>query len=212
MLPPRVQATIRKFSMIAPGERVLVGLSGGADSVCLLLVLRELGLEVSAAHLNHGLRSEESDQDEAFVQKLCAQLQIPLHSTRVRVGDQPGNVEAEGRRARRQFFAELAAQHRYSRIALAHNRDDRIETFFLNLLRGSGSEGLTSMEPVTGNLIRPLIEIPRREIETYLREKSQAWCTDSTNADLRFARNRLRLDVIPGLAARYNTGLAEALG
>src|SRR6185436_12035596 len=153
-----------------------------------------------------------SDQDERFVQKLCEQLQIPLHATRVRVGDQPGNIEAEGRRARRQLFAELVERHHYDRVALAHNRDDRIETFFLNLLRGSGSEGLTSMEPVTGNLIRPLVELPRADIETYLREKSQPWCTDSTNADLRFARNRLRLDVIPGLAARYNTGLAEALG
>ena len=198
--------------MIAAGERVLVGLSGGADSVCLLILLRELGYEVAAAHLNHGLRADESDHDERFVQTLCEQLQIPLHSTRVRVGDRPGNTEADGRQARRQFFAELAANDRYDRVALAHNRDDRIETFFLNLLRGSGSEGLTSMEPVTGNLIRPLIEIPRVDIETYLREKSQPWCTDSTNADLRFARNRLRLDVIPGLAARYNTGLADALG
>jgi tRNA(Ile)-lysidine synthase len=198
--------------MIAPGERVLVGLSGGADSVCLLIVLRELGYDVAAAHLNHGLRGDESDQDERFVQKLCEQLQIQLHATNVRVGDQPGNIEAEGRRARRRLFAELVNRHHYGRVALAHNRDDRIETFFLNLLRGSGSEGLTSMEPVTGNLIRPLIELPRANIETYLREKSQPWCTDSTNADRRFARNRLRLDVIPGLAARYNTGLSDALG
>src|SRR5689334_6367157 len=107
MLPSRVQHTIRKFSMIAAGERVLVGLSGGADSVCLLMVLRELGYDVAAAHLNHGLRGEESDQDERFVQKLCAELQVRLHLTYVRVGDQAGNVEAEGREARRQFFAEL---------------------------------------------------------------------------------------------------------
>src|SRR5215475_8284484 len=167
MLPSRVQATIRKFSMIAAGERVLVGLSGGADSVCLLIVLRELGYDVAAAHLNHGLRGEESDHDETFVRTLCAQLRIPLHSTRVRVGDQPGNIEAEGRRARRQFFADLATLHHYDRVALAHNRDDRVETFFLNLFRGSGSEGLTSMEPVIGNLVRPLIEIPRADIETY---------------------------------------------
>ncbi len=211
MFPARIQSTIDRFSMLERDHRVLVGLSGGADSVCLLLVFKELGYAVAAAHLNHGLRGAESDDDEQFSRDLSDRLGVPFHSERVHLSKDRGNLEAIGRQARKDFFATLVRQHGFHRLALAHNRDDRVETFLLNLFRGTGVEGLVSMEPATGNLIRPLIESPRSEIEHYLQDKSQPWRTDSSNLSRQFARNRLRLDVIPKLASEFNPRLSETL-
>src|SRR5262249_5738680 len=111
----------------------------------------------------------------------------------------------------REFFNELCQAHGFTKIALAHTRTDRIETFLLNLLRGAGSEGLTSMAPVSGRVVRPLIEASREEIETYLNEREQVWRSDKSNLDLRFARNRLRHVVIPNIAAEFNPNLVQTL-
>jgi tRNA(Ile)-lysidine synthase len=205
----KVRDTIPKNQMLAAGDRVLAGVSGGADSVCLALVLKELGYEVAIVHLNHGLRGTASDEDEAFTAALAKRMGLRYFSKKVLL--KPGNVEAAGRDARRAIFNELAEQHGFARIALAHTRNDRIETFLLNLLRGSGSEGLVSMAPVSGNIIRPLIETSREEVENYLMERNQPWRTDSTNLDLGFARNRLRHVVIPELAAQFNPKLVDTL-
>src|SRR5262249_49457000 len=157
--------------MLERGERVLVGVSGGADSVCLLLALKELGYAPVAAHLNHGWRGDESDGDEAFVRELCTAEGVSLVCRRN--GESPGsrNYEEAGRLARKAFFQDVCKKHLLRRIALAHNQEDRVETFLLNLLRGSGTRGLTSMEPVSGQVIRPLIETTRPEIETWLTQK-----------------------------------------
>jgi len=195
--------------MLAAGDRVLVGVSGGADSVCLLLVLKELGFNVSAAHLNHGLRGEASDEDENFTRSLSEKLTVPFFSKKVLIVK--ASVEAEGRQKRKQFFAELVSAHGFTKIALAHTRNDRIETFLLNLLRGAGMEGLVSMEAVVGNIVRPLIDTSRTDIEAYLKEQHQEWRTDVTNEDTAFARNRLRHDLIPRLAAQFNPNIRETL-
>jgi tRNA(Ile)-lysidine synthase len=210
MLPNTVRRTIQHFHMLEPADSVLVGVSGGADSVCLLRVLCELGYRVTAAHVNHGLRGQESDAEEAFVHALCARLNVPLFVRKVNLPT-AGNLEAAGREVRRQFFHELLETQDIRRVALAHNREDRVETFLLNLFRGAGAEGLSSMEAVKGNIIRPLIEISRNEIEADLRGRGQQWRTDSSNFDTRFARNRLRHDVIPQLSTSFNVSLVDAL-
>src|SRR5438105_810966 len=213
--------------MLIPQDRPLVGVSGGADSVCLALVLRELGFGIAIAHVNHGLRGAESDGDEEFTREVAEKAGVECFSKRVALlghspaapSDKPrrlspggeANLEAAGREARRQFFSEIAHGHGFTKIALAHTRNDRVETFLLNLLRGSGSEGLVSMAPVSGNTIRPLIEAGRDEVEAYLKDQNQAWRTDSTNFDLGFARNRLRHVVIPELASAFNPNLVPTL-
>jgi tRNA(Ile)-lysidine synthase len=204
-----IRNTIQDHRMLSPRDRVLAGVSGGADSVCLALVLKELGIEFAIAHVNHGLRGAEGDADEVFTKELARSLGIKCFSKKVALSGP--NVEAAGREARKTFFTEVCRESGFSRIALAHTRNDRVETFLMNLLRGSGSEGLVSMAPVSENTIRPLIETGREEVEAYLKEQSQSWCTDSTNFDLGFARNRLRHDAIPRLASDFNPNLIETL-
>ena len=227
-LVAQIRGTIQKHRMLTSRERVLAGVSGGADSVCLALVLKELGLDVAVAHVNHGLRGAESDTDEEFTKELAGTLGVPFFATKVALSGPPpaasalwlsrrplpggeANLEAAGREARRQFFIETARRRGYTKIALAHTRNDRVETFLMNLLRGAGSEGLVSMAPVSGNTIRPLIETGRNEVEAYLTENNQSWRTDSSNFDLGFARNRLRHAVIPELESRFNPSLIQTL-
>ena len=204
-----VRSTIHKHSMLTPKDRVLIGVSGGADSVSLALVLKELGYAAAIAHLNHGLRGEDSDEDERFTAALAQRLGVRYFSRRVLLIT--GNIEAAGRDARKDLLNELAEQNGFTRTALAHTRSDRVETFLINLLRGSGSEGLVSMAPVSGNIVRPLIEMGREDVEAYLKKRNQAWRTDWSNLDLAFARNRLRHKVIPDLAFEFNPKLVETL-
>ncbi len=219
----QIRNTLQKHHMLNPCDRVLAAVSGGADSVCLALVLKDLGIEIALAHVNHGLRGEESDTDEVFTKELAQSLDVRFFSRKVSLlRPSPGasrrplpkgeaNVEAAGREARRAFFDEICGKNGFSKIALAHTRNDRVETFLMNLLRGSGSEGLVSMAPVTQNTIRPLIETGREEVEAYLKEQNQSWRTDSTNFNLGFARNRLRHAAIPKLASDFNPNLIDTL-
>jgi tRNA(Ile)-lysidine synthase len=227
----QIRRAIRKHQMLSAGDRVLAGVSGGADSVCLAIVLKELGVEFAIAHLNHGLRGSESDGDGQFTKELAAKLGVEFFAKKVsllrpspdaahrplasfeaspyRASASPG--EAAGREARRTFFKELCNEHGFTKVALAHTRNDRVETFLMNLLRGSGSEGLVSMAPVSGNIVRPLLDVGRDDIEAYLKEQNQEWRTDSTNFDPVFARNRLRHIVLPELASKFNPNLIETL-
>jgi tRNA(Ile)-lysidine synthase len=206
-----VRDTIARHQMLAPRDRVLAGVSGGADSTALLLVLCELGYDVAAAHLNHGLRGRESDEDENFVKKLAGNLGVACFTRSVKIDPDAGNIEAAGREARKTFFHSLVAEQGFTKVALAHNREDRAETFMLHLLRGAGSEGLVSMAPVTRTTVRPLIESPRAEIQAYLESKGQPWQTDRTNADISFARNRIRQEILPELASLFNSRLVDTL-
>jgi tRNA(Ile)-lysidine synthase len=207
----KVRETIARYQMLTPRDRVVIGVSGGADSTALLLTLRDLEYEVAVAHLNHGLRGSESDADERFVQELAARLGVRCFTQSATIRIAEGNIEAAGREARRSFFSSLCDQHGFTKIALAHNREDRVETFLLHLMRGAGSEGLVSMSPVGATTIRPLIETPRSEIESFLRDRGQVWRTDSTNMDISFARNRMRREIIPHLASLFNTRLTDTL-
>jgi tRNA(Ile)-lysidine synthase len=200
-----------RHGIARPGDRFLVGVSGGADSVCLARVLGELGLAFGMAHVNHGLRGPDSDGDQVFVEELAARLDVPLF---VRPGGPPagaGNLEAGAREIRRAFFRELLETEGFARVLLAHSKDDRVETFLLHLLRGSGTAGLVSMEPVVGWIGRPLLEVGRPRIEAYLRDIGQPWRSDRSNQDTRFTRNRVRHDLLPSLEADFNPRLRETL-
>jgi tRNA(Ile)-lysidine synthase len=208
----RVAATIERYGMFAPGQRTGVAVSGGADSVCLLHVLLELGRPcLTVLHLDHGLRGEESRADAAFVRDMARVLGLPIV---VREASLPtdGNLEQNARRARLAFFRETIASGMVDRVAVGHTRSDQAETVLFRLLRGSGTAGLAGVRPVTADgIVRPLIEVERGEVEEYLRARGIAWRDDSTNSSLRFARNRIRHELIPQLARDWNPGVVAAL-
>ncbi len=228
MLTSKVIRTIDRYRMVHPGDRVLVGLSGGADSVALTELLVELkprfGISLVLAHLNHGLRAEASE-DEAFCHSLSERLSLPFVSGRVDVFERARknkrSIEAEGRNARYEFLEAQAAHFGAQRIAVGHTLDDQAETFLLRLLRGSGSRGLGAIHPVRaikavtavkdGGIVRPLIEVRRREIERYLEERGASFREDPSNADPRFTRNRIRHEELPRLSSAYNPRLVETL-
>jgi tRNA(Ile)-lysidine synthase len=216
----RVAATISRFGMFVPGQRVGVAVSGGADSVCLLYLLHDLAprldLRLSVLHLNHQMRGTEADADEEFVRDLALQLRLPLEAARA---DVPGiaagtrdNLEQAARGARREFFLGLLRRGELDRVALGHTLSDQAETVLFRFLRGSGTAGLAGMRPVTRDgFVRPLVEIERHEVREYLAGRGIAWREDSSNADCRFARNRIRHELLPQLAKDWNPGLAATL-
>jgi len=197
--------------MLEADDRVLVGVSGGADSVSLVLVLKVLGYKTGIGHLNHGLRGLDSDGDERFVSELASKLGVPFFSQRISIRPGDGNLEAAGRTARKEFFRSVCERDGFSKIAVAHTRDDRVETCLLNLFRGAGLEGLVSMAPVSGNTIRPLIETSHEEVQRFLLSSKESWRTDTSNLDPSFARNRLRHEVIPMLEMSFNPRLRDTL-
>lgn len=205
--------------MLAGGQRVCVGVSGGADSVALFLLLRELctklGCILSIAHLNHQLRGADADADEQFVRELAAQAAVPLHVQRADVAAEAGrhrwNVEDAGRRLRAKFFRELVASGHADRVAVAHTADDQAETVLAHFLRGSGISGLAGIYPVAGCVIRPLLEVRRAELRAYLGEQGQRWREDASNRDTTRLRARLRHALIPQLEAEYQPALIERL-
>ncbi|MBZ5674838.1 MAG: tRNA lysidine(34) synthetase TilS [Acidobacteriia bacterium] len=207
----RVAATISRYNMLAPGARVIVAVSGGPDSVCLLHVLRELKIRVTGvAHVNHKLRGEDSEEDQRFVAGLAREMELAFYSTAAAC--EGGNLEQTARRARRAFFDDLIRQGRADRIALGHTHDDQAETVLFRMLRGSGLAGLAGILPVTAEgLIRPLLGVTRGDVETFLRERGIRWREDSSNREPRFARNRIRQELLPRLKREWNPNLAEAL-
>ena len=211
----KVHETLVKNGMLRQGDHVLVAVSGGADSVALLHCLRGLAqrwdLRLTLAHLNHRLRGPESEEDEAFVRNLGDKLGIRVVSER---WERPakGNVEESARRARYGFLRRSARAEGATKIALGHTRDDQAETVLLRLLRGSGFLGLGGIYPVVDDLlIRPLIEVTRREIEKYLLHRGIPWRSDSSNDDLHFLRNRVRHQLLPLLRDRYSLGIEGVL-
>jgi len=190
---------------------VIVAVSGGPDSVCLLHALRELNYGVTGvAHFNHKLRSEASDLDERFVAATARDLGIEFHRSEGALA--PGNLEQAARRARREFFADLLQRGLGDRIALGHTRDDQAETVLFRILRGSGLAGLAGVLPVTAEgFVRPLLDVTRAEVEAFLRARNIPHREDASNRDERFARNRIRHRVLPALAQEWNPQLREAL-
>lgn len=198
--------------MAPEGARLGVAVSGGADSVFLLEALLELGYELHVLHVNHGLRGEESEQDEQFVRQLARRRGLPVSVHRAAPPPAGANLEQELRRIRYHFFQQARAEHRLERIATGHTRSDQAETVLLRLARGAGIRGLCGIHPVTrAGVIRPLIETGREEIRQWLLERGLAWREDSSNRDLQWRRNRVRAQVLPLLASTLNPRIEEML-
>ena len=194
------KSAIRQFGKSA-NHKVLVALSGGADSVALLRLLCAQGSNVEALHCNFHLRGEESDRDEAFVTQLCKKLDVPLHvkhfKTLEYARERGISIEMAARELRYQWFEEMRQQQHADYIAVAHHQDDQAETLLLNLIRGTGLRGLAAMSPCNGHIIRPLLDMSKKEILQYLADIHQDYVTDSTNLERDALRNRLRIDIIP---------------
>jgi tRNA(Ile)-lysidine synthase len=212
----RVAATIARYHMFEPGQKVGIAVSGGADSVCLLYALRELAshwdLHLRVLHLNHGLRGKESDADAEFVRGLAAQLGYSFVLRGANLSQVSGNLEEVARNARLAFFRDEIASGLVDRVATGHTRSDQAETVLFRFLRGAGTAGLAGIRPVTRTgIVRPLIAIDRSDVEKFLNERGIPWREDATNADVGFARNRIRHDLLPDLARNWNPSIVAAL-
>lgn len=215
----KVSATIAQYAMLERQDTVLVGLSGGADSICLLHVLlalsaaKEYAFTVHCCHINHMLRGEQSDADEAFVRDLCSAKGVPLHVLRKDVAmlakERGIGLEECGRAVRYRYFGEVAATLD-AKIATAHTLSDSAETVLLNLTRGTALKGLCGIPPVRGRIIRPLIACTRQEVEAYLTERGIAYVTDESNLSAVYTRNKLRHEVIPVLLS-INPSLLQGI-
>lgn len=221
----KVRSAISGCGMIPEsGGRVCVALSGGADSVSLLIVLNELReelhTELFACHLNHGLRGEESDRDERFCRELCEKLGVPICSRKINVSElmrKHESVEQAARRERYVFFEEALARFGADMLATAHNANDNAETVLLNLARGTGLKGLCGIPPVRSfgagsfRVIRPLIFCERAEIEEFLNERGQGCVTDATNLSEDYTRNKIRRRIVPELS-EINPSVVAVIG
>lgn len=205
----RVKRTILNHDLIKAGDRILVALSGGPDSVALchlLLSLREdLGFHLACAHLNHSLRPS-ADEEAAFVEKLCREAGLTCYIRKLPIAElaqeAKESMELTARRYRYDFFWEIMDSEGYDKTALGHHSLDQVETILMNLLRGSGLKGLGGIRVKRGRYIRPLLEVSRADIESFLEKAGLAFCSDETNQEDITLRNHLRLKVIPGLMAR----------
>ena len=191
-------ATVRRYDMIQPGDRVVCALSGGADSVALLfglyLLKEKLHIQLEAAHFNHQLRGSESDRDEAFAREFCQRYDIPIHVGKGQVLPGKKGLEAAAREARYAFFDTLSGK-----IATAHTADDNAETVLMRLVRGTGLKGLGGIHPVRGRIIRPMLLVTRDQVEAFLTEYCLPHVEDSSNAADFFLRNRIRRTILPAL-------------
>ncbi len=210
----KVKSAVCDYNMTVSGECVVVALSGGADSVSLLFALNslagELGITLSACHVNHGLRGEEADADMRFCQRLCERLGIELKllKTDVRSSQRKHeSIEETARRIRYEFFAQVSDG---KKLATAHNRNDSAETVLLNLMRGTGLKGLCGIPPVRGNIIRPLIYCTRQQVEEYCAENGLDYVTDKTNLCDDYTRNKVRHIILPEMM-KINGSLPDTM-
>ena len=217
----KVRNYISKYDMLQPGDTVAAGVSGGADSVCLLFLLNimreEIPFRLMAVHVNHGIR-EEAIEDEAYVQKLCGQWQIPffaVHENVASLAKKQGLSEEEaGRNLRYASFERILreeAQGSRGKIAVAHNKNDRAETMLFNLVRGTGLTGLCSIPPVRNDIIRPLLCVARKEIEEFLEKKQISYCIDRTNGEDTYTRNKLRNHLFPYLTQNISPAAVDRM-
>ncbi len=204
----KVRNFIREHHMVEKGECVLAAVSGGADSLCLLMILlelqQELGIALRAVHVEHGIRGEESKKDAAFVEDFCSRRQIPCRvfycDAKTYAKERKMSVEEGARELRYQYFRQAAEEFGADKIALAHNQNDCAETMLFHLARGTGMKGMCGIRPVRQEIVRPLLCASRCEIEAYLAEKDQDFCRDQTNEELLYTRNKIRHQVLPILS------------
>ena len=208
----RVKAYVKKYHMLEKKDKVIVGVSGGADSVCLLFMLlglqKEMEISVIAVHVHHGLRGKSADADAQYVQQICKEQGIELYTYYEDVARlsklEKLTLEEAGRIARRRVFQEVMEKCGGTKIALAHHENDNAETLIWNLSRGCGLKGMGGISPIEGVYIRPLLCLQRKEIESYLENRGISYCTDETNLEENYTRNRIRKHVIPYLETEIN--------
>ncbi len=208
----KIEQYIKKYHMIENGDRIIAGISGGADSVCLLFVLLELrkkyDIDVIAVHVNHCIRGEAALADEKFTVDLCAKHHVKCKVFRKEVEliarNRKQSVEEAGRDARREAFDTVLREENGTKIAMAHHQNDNAETLLMNIVRGTGLKGLGGIRPVNGNIIRPLLCLTRNEIEEFVQKQNCGWCTDETNNEQEYTRNKIRHSVLPILEQRVN--------
>ncbi|WP_293981403.1 tRNA lysidine(34) synthetase TilS [uncultured Clostridium sp.] len=215
----KVMSYIKDNNLINPKDRILVALSGGPDSVCLLNILynlkEELDIEIGAAHLNHMLRDEDAFQDEEYVKNLCESFDIPCFVKRVDINkyskENKMSSEMAGRDARYNFFDEVIREHGYNKIATAHNANDQAETILFRLMRGTGIEGLCGIKVCRDKIIRPILCLSRKEVEEYIEVNNLKPRIDKTNFEKIYNRNKIRLDILPYIKENFNEDIIQTL-
>ena len=219
MLEEKILETINKYKLINKNDKIVVGVSGGPDSMCLLHVLnnikKQLGIEIFVAHINHMIRKEAQEETE-YVSKYCKNIGIECYIKYVDVINKSYNekmgTEEAGRKARYDFFEEVANKVGANKIATAHNSNDNAETVLMNIIRGAGTSGLKGIEPIRDNkYIRPIIECERNEIEEYCKKNNLQPRIDKTNFENVYTRNKIRNILIPELKDMFNPNIIEAL-
>ncbi|MFC1708875.1 tRNA lysidine(34) synthetase TilS [Candidatus Omnitrophota bacterium] len=218
MVQNKILKTIRKFNLLSAGDRVLIGVSGGPDSLALLYLLNELsvrlGIKIIVGHLNHGIRGKSSDCDEKFVEKCSRNLYLDFFSKKIKPSKPKQLSEEKMRKLRYDFLFEIAKKHKINKIALAHTLDDQAETVLMRLIRGTGLYGLISIMPrrkiKSFVIIRPLLEVAKNEIEAYLKRIGIKPRIDKSNFSKKFLRNRIRHEVIENLK-EINPNIKETL-
>lgn len=215
-----VLTTIRENHMFNKGDKVVLGVSGGPDSICLLHMLHEmrkdLGITLVAAHINHGLRGLDADEDERYVEDFCKNLGVEVYSTKVDLHqiskDRNLSCESAGREVRYEFFRNVLGKTNAQKIALAHNANDVAETMLMRMMRGTGLEGLVGIKPVRDNIyVRPLINAKRDEIEKYCIDNNLRPRIDKTNLENIYTRNKVRLELIPYIRENFNEDIISVL-
>lgn len=205
---------IHQHKLFSPEDKILVALSGGADSVALLRLLLTLGYTCEAAHCNFHLRGDESNRDESFVRQLCKDFQVQLHlihfETEKEAEERHISIEMAARELRYAWFEKIRKECGAKVIAVAHHQDDSVETLLLNLIRGTGINGLRGIQPQNGNIVRPLLCLDRKEIIEYLQVIKQDYVTDSTNLQDEYTRNKIRLNLLP-MMQEINPSVKESI-
>ena len=215
-----VLKTIEKYNMLECGDKVIAAVSGGADSVCMLHILNnlknDLKFSLCCAHINHGLRGEAADSDEAFVKALCVNMGIDFYSKKFDVArlaeENKITCEEAGRNVRYSFFEEIKTKYGYNKVATAHNKNDNAETVLMRIIRGTGIDGLAGIPYIRNDgVIRPILDISREQVEEYCAENNLEFCTDATNLENDFTRNKVRNMLIPFIEREFNAKISDSL-
>ena len=205
-----VKATIKKYNLIEEKDKIVIGVSGGPDSICLLDVLHKLGVNICVAHVNHGLR-ENANLDEEYVIGFCRKINVPCFVKKVNLKENLNGMTTEeaGRKVRYDFFREIMGKENCTKIATAHNSNDNAETVIMNMIRGSGMSGLKGIDAIRDDIIRPLIECSRKEIESYCEENLLNPRHDESNDETLYTRNKVRLELIPYIEKNINSNFVN---
>ncbi|KNF07820.1 tRNA(Ile)-lysidine synthase TilS [Gottschalkia purinilytica] len=214
-----VKNTIIQYNLIEKDDNIIIGVSGGHDSMTLLYVLMDLSssinFKIHVAHVNHGVRGEDADEDEKYVKKVCSDFNIPFYSKKVNMDEYAKKYkltkEEAGREIRYSFFREILNRFKKGKIAVAHNKNDQAETLIMRFIRGTGIDGLRGMEYKNGDIIRPLLDVGREEIEKYCEENNIEPRIDRTNFETIYGRNKVRLELIPYIVENFNLGIIDTL-